>query len=426
MTAEIVIMNKSAIALAADSAVTIGHKERKIYNTVNKLFALSKYHPVGIMIYDSADIMDIPWETVIKEFRKYLKDRRYDKLIEYYDDFVSFIETENIIFTKECQQRYYYNLVSVYFYYVQQSIDKKVKSITDCNGGITEAEVVQITNDTIDELFKKIRTSEFLPEYDEKYIKEVITNYKAIISDVAETIFDKRPINKSSSTKLIKMAGYLAGKNAVNLGKTGVVIAGFGDKEVFPSVIDFNTEFILNNKLKKYKFRQRAIDLDNTAQIMPFAQFEMPYRFMEGIDPFYSEVIENYIEKMLDGYKDVLVDNFSKLSDKAKKNLKKELDDVNETILSDIIDKLQDYRNKNYVSPVLQAVAVLPKDELAAMAESLVHITSLKRKFSMDQETVAGPIDVAIISKGDGLVWIKRKHYFNQDLNRHFMANYFK
>jgi len=28
-------------------------------------------------------------------------------------------------------------------------------------------------------------------------------------------------------------------------------------------------------------------------------------------------------------------------------------------------------------------------------------------------ETVAGPIDVAIISKGDGLIWIKRKHYFD-------------
>ena len=50
MTAEIAIMNKTAIALAADSAVTIG-RGKKIFNTVNKLFTLSKYHPVAIMIY---------------------------------------------------------------------------------------------------------------------------------------------------------------------------------------------------------------------------------------------------------------------------------------------------------------------------------------------------------------------------------------
>ncbi len=38
MTAEIAIMNRSAIALATDSAVTITGKDNfKIYNTVNKL-----------------------------------------------------------------------------------------------------------------------------------------------------------------------------------------------------------------------------------------------------------------------------------------------------------------------------------------------------------------------------------------------------
>ena len=39
MTAEIAIMNKMAVALAADSAVTISQEEeQKTYNTVNKLF----------------------------------------------------------------------------------------------------------------------------------------------------------------------------------------------------------------------------------------------------------------------------------------------------------------------------------------------------------------------------------------------------
>jgi hypothetical protein len=46
MTAQIAIMNKSSIALASDSAVTIDAPEnRKTYNTINKLFTLSKYAP---------------------------------------------------------------------------------------------------------------------------------------------------------------------------------------------------------------------------------------------------------------------------------------------------------------------------------------------------------------------------------------------
>ena len=69
-------------------------------------------------------------------------------------------------------------------------------------------------------------------------------------------------------------------------------------------------------------------------------------------------------------------------------------------------------------------VSLLPKDELPNLAESLVALTSLKRHVSHDLETVGGPIDVALISKSDGFIWIKRKHYFRSELNPQFTANY--
>ena len=60
------------------------------------------------------------------------------------------------------------------------------------------------------------------------------------------------------------------------------------------------------------------------------------------------------------------------------------------------------------------------------MAESLVNLTSFKRKVTMESETVGGPIDVAVISKGDGFIWIKRKQYFKAEFNQQFFANYFR
>jgi hypothetical protein len=67
MTAEIAILNKSAVALAADSKVTIGTGGgRKTFDTVNKLFTLSKVHPVGIMVFGNAEFMQFPWETIVK------------------------------------------------------------------------------------------------------------------------------------------------------------------------------------------------------------------------------------------------------------------------------------------------------------------------------------------------------------------------
>ena len=73
MTSEILIMNPQAVALAADSAVTLvqerirgdlRERKHKIFTSANKIFTLSKYHPVGIMIYNNATCMGTPWETI--------------------------------------------------------------------------------------------------------------------------------------------------------------------------------------------------------------------------------------------------------------------------------------------------------------------------------------------------------------------------
>lgn len=96
--------------------------------------------------------------------------------------------------------------------------------------------------------------------------------------------------------------------------------------------------------------------------------------------------------------------------------------------LSSEVDAFQNdvegYSWENHVGPVLSIVEALPKDELAEMAEAVVSLTALRRKMSSDQETVGPPIDVAVISKGDGLVWIKRKHYFDIGLNPYFLARH--
>ncbi|MDC5005524.1 hypothetical protein OFM98_16290, partial [Acinetobacter baumannii] len=63
MTAEVAIINSNGVALAADSAVTV--RGKKIFNSALKLFSLSKTEPVGIMVYGTAELLAVPWETLI-------------------------------------------------------------------------------------------------------------------------------------------------------------------------------------------------------------------------------------------------------------------------------------------------------------------------------------------------------------------------
>jgi hypothetical protein len=67
VTAEVCIMNRLAVVLAADSAATVtqwtGSKyEERYFKGSNKIFQLSDHHPVGLMIFDSADVLRVPWE----------------------------------------------------------------------------------------------------------------------------------------------------------------------------------------------------------------------------------------------------------------------------------------------------------------------------------------------------------------------------
>ena len=95
MTAEIAIINRSAVTLAADSAVTleVGGTE-KIYNTADKLFELSTDYPVGVMIFNNMHFLEMPLDVLIKEFRRSKFCKKRNTVFEYAKDFLTYLEAE--------------------------------------------------------------------------------------------------------------------------------------------------------------------------------------------------------------------------------------------------------------------------------------------------------------------------------------------
>src|SRR3712207_6003378 len=109
MTAEIAVMNSQAVALAADSAVTLsggGDGGEKIYASANKIFTLSKHRPVGVMVYGNASILGLPWETVIKRYRSELKATSFSTLAGYVEHFVHGLGGDHRFFPSDVQRNY--------------------------------------------------------------------------------------------------------------------------------------------------------------------------------------------------------------------------------------------------------------------------------------------------------------------------------
>jgi hypothetical protein len=421
MTAEIAIMNKLGVALAADSAVTVETEAgQKVYNTVNKLFTLSKYQPVGIMIFGSAEIMRVPWEALIKLYRANLSTRRFPTVKAYASDFIKYLERNRAAFTIPEQKRYFTDTVEQYFRLILKDINQAVQDALGKKTKITSADVARIVNEQVNKHHREWRDTKRLrlPSAQETRIRR---RYAKELKKLRKSVFKKLPISRAASEKLSQLAAWLFTKENFRVASSGIVFAGFGTRETFPNLCSFRVEGLLLNRLKCTKHKEASIHFDNEAAILPFAQSEMVATFVEGVDPFYQRTLEEYLRKLFDHYPNALA-KLLKMSTTVKAKIQKE----GRTVLTDFLDALQGYRRAAHVEPVLDAVRVLPKDELAAMAESLVNLTSFKRRVTMDAETVGGPIDVAVISKGDGFVWIKRKHYFTRELNPQFITNYFR
>jgi hypothetical protein len=430
MTAEIAIMNKEAIALAADSAVTLKERDgQKIFTSANKIFALSKYHPVGVMVYGNSKLMEVPWETIIKMYRSRLGKKEFDDLKDYANDFILFLNKKSGLFPEFVQEKYFESHVYGYFYHIRGLIEQKIEEVVNEKEGITEKEIVEIVSEVIKKQYVVWEEADLIPSVSGEDVKTITEKYQVIINEAEKEIFEKLPIDKDLSMKLIEIGANLFVKypeDIVISDYTGVVIAGFGKKNIFPSLQCFLIDGVVNDILKYKELGYSEITFQNNAQISPFAQREMVHTFMEGVEDRYQQAIEEDLSQLLEKYSDIIVDNIEKLNDSEKVNLREKLRKINNDMLDQYEKRLETYRSINYINPVMKVVAILPKDELAAMAESLVNLTSFKRKVSIEAETVGGPIDVAVISKGDGFIWIKRKHYFKPELNPQFFENYNK
>jgi hypothetical protein len=116
--------------------------------------------------------------------------------------------------------------------------------------------------------------------------------------------------------------------------------------------------------------------------------------FYRGIDPQLDEKLD---EIAVRSARHVLLkrqDKGSPAIDKLKKSFRKALEEE--------IDG-------NYREPLVAAVDALPRHGLATIAETLVSLTAFRKRMAVNQkETVGGSIDVALLSKGDGFIWVRR------------------
>ncbi len=435
MTAEIAILNLQAVALAADSAITAyPGGNQKIFSSANKLFALSEVAPVGILVYGNASFMSIPWETIVKEYRCILGRKTFAKLHEYANDFCRFLEHHIGDRISDQQQLDYAVRLSQQIFSeirqeIQQRIDKTIAKAVEESGRFEIEKFAQmeheLTEEVVDEYHSRAKSAPAIEGAPREFERSVRKSLRGHLRSARASVFDQLHLRRGLQQKLNYIAvkaicGFFdeVTRHPPSGFTSGVVVSGFGEQDFFPAISRAHVEGMVQNRLKIHPDKHEVtLNPDNQSAIVPFAQIDMVYQFMEGIAPGYLPYLHRSVVSHLEQYTDDLMRSLSKHSNIETEKLRDVLDQYHTQVADSFMDSVEGFGARFFSQPIMNVVAMLPKEQLAEMAESLVSLTALKRRVSSDEETVGGPTDVALITKGDGLIWIKRKHYFSPELN---------
>lgn len=413
MTAEVIVLNHEAVALAADSTVTSEDEgQTTIYTTVNKLFALSSHRPIAVMIYGGSSFGIIPWETIIKEYRSSLGAKSYDTLEEYADNFIKSLKSYAKHTPRDWQRAYAETLAGAPLYNISEEIKGQIhhmgqRDTTPSKDAVHDL-MLGMISDTI-ETFQsapKIQTR-MRRRLRKKIVESAVYEWMTSIQklDLIEPTFDiwKHALDLAGASMMITSPF-----------STGLVFAGFGEQQVFPAWSEFKVDGIIGNKVRYCRKDGGVIGEDFTAQVMPFAQDDIVHAFLTGIHP---DLRDSLIEFVLTNTAQTMAEldevvreklspeDYSDVKSKMKQ-LESRFDDL---FLDHIATEV-----KNSTSRIMRCVDALPKEELAHIAEGLVNLTCFYHLITPEVDTAGGPIDVAVITKADGISWIKHKRSSSQ------------
>jgi hypothetical protein len=410
MTSEVCLMNSLSVVLAADSATTVQYygedgPETRYFKGANKIFQLSNHFPAGLMIYNNANLLGVPWEVSIKEFRKILGNKSFNTVEGFSDEFISWVNLNTQFFPEEERKKDFIGASASVILddFLQISKEYKNDQGLDLSARLKE---INLEKDVSVDL--EVAGPEEVSILTPMYVPDLFENLKRYNGLL--------PVQISEDT-LLELCPIYVRRTIIQQNSsesyTGLVFAGFGDHSVFPELVSYDRCQIVGRKFLAKNKSVEKISSEKPALISGFAQTSMVDTFDVGIS---FEVFLKISEIFGSNIKTLIDDAASKFSalDKA------ELNNALSAQLKKARGEIFAFTRKEHSTPLRRVLGSLPVDEMAELAETLINLQSLKEKVTKPSETVGGPVDVAAITRGEGLVWIKRKHFFPAEINSRY------
>jgi hypothetical protein len=391
MTAEVVVMNTSAIAMAADTAVSVPYRTgTKTYTRARKLLPLHETQPVAVMVWDAPGYFALPWEVIVGEFRRE-NPEVLNKLDDYVEAFFQFVDEQA---SKWVAGKHEIALLG-------EVLNPEIQLLNEgWNARLhrpdhpsSDAEIVAMAAEVARAFAAKTR-QRYLPVNlwtgrEASDLEQFDAHVKDLFNNGAEAIW--RSLDRELRAQLIELGRermlYIIGDEP---GSSGLLFAGYGNNELFAQARVWRVNGRVDSMTRRVRRNTFSVSTAHPSLILPVAQEGVIHSFLTGLHPEVNHLVGAIVDSLTSQFADGV------------------------TLAQQIKDQF-DAQVSRRGDEVARAVEFLPPDDLAMVAGGLIHMTALRNRATITADTVGGPIDLLLLSRADGIRWIQPADGFRLD-----------
>lgn len=490
VTSQIVLINAQGVVLSSDSTVTMG--DGRTFDTVNKVFSLDllhsneSKHQIAFMISGGASYApgSILWERVIGLFSKHLEDTTPDLFTvnDYVDQFIDFVNIDSRLnIPSQNNNAVQYDLFNWFIdappvrdrMQAKTAIDQ-LDSLFEYDDLINLDNVSASADDRIakfiDSFLQLIIKTNKVREKDKTWRRRLLRiedehgdNSTALAKEFVELLNLKH--KRENTRKLKEIFNFHLALHYDEYewrNSTVIAIAGFGQDELVPMMVEVESGSIIDSQYgsfrrrRRYELRPRSNPSDRgeleercdkcgkktkrsewvchhhnpprsvSLQILSAAAFLKPFaqksEIQNTLNGFHDDLSFLYKENLFPAELAGEINENIKLEMAAIEGIGPRLMDridkaftghITKDLHRFITDKLTDaVVNYGWIKRrqrFRQVVQGLPMNEMETFAKTLVELQAEITHYSSKERGVGGNIDVVRITKEEGFVWVNRQ-----------------
>ncbi|TDH60801.1 hypothetical protein E2C06_20095 [Dankookia rubra] len=390
MTAQFAILNREAIVLAADRDPSANGKEAGTNS--RSMFSLGPRNQMAIMVWGKDNFAGVPWTMLVDTFKAEAGRKSFKTVADCGTAFMQLL--------KDKRFRSDGAATTTDPKLILHNLEKLCSELPE---GVATSDAEQIRRLACADFIADLRNHEQIPGAPSpaQFLSKI---NRGLLRNLAKAMLGAKIT--PTLLKQIEWISFEAATRKIASGsESGIIIAGYGHTEHFPSVQEYIIDGQCGNFTRSWLRDRHSIDgASARSQILDFSASGGLQTIISGIAPAYVSFIGEAYFELIDKTSNYALGANGSLAGGAVSGQKSECQTKSE-LLQETLDDLIRLRNKMFTIKLLDHIGNLSKVDLVDLALTLVESASLMTRIFFSTEWNGNLVDLAVISKEDGFVW---------------------